>query len=67
MVFDLEEAPRKKEGSEFPRNLEKMSVAELKDYIAELKAEILRAEADMDKKESSKSLADSVFGKKDDV
>ena len=65
MVFDLEEAPRKKEGGDFPRNLEKMSVAELKDYIQELKAEILRVEADMDKKESSKSLADSVFGKKD--
>ena len=65
MVFDLEEAPRKKEGGEFPRNLEKMSVAELKDYIQELKAEILRVEADMDKKESSKSLADSVFGNKD--
>lgn len=65
MVFDLEEAPRKKEGGEFPRNLEKMSVAELKDYIQELKAEILRAETDMDKKESSKALADSVFGKKD--
>ena len=65
MVFDLEEAPRKKEGGDFPRNLEKMSVAELKDYIQELKAEILRVEADMDKKESSKSLADSVFGSKD--
>ena len=65
MVFDLEEAPRKKEASEFPRNLEKMSVAELKDYIEELKAEILRVETDMDKKESSKSLADSVFGGKE--
>ncbi|MBL1147200.1 MAG: DUF1192 domain-containing protein [Pseudomonadota bacterium] len=66
MVFDLEEAPRKKEGSEFPRNLEKMSVGELKEYIEELKAEINRAEADMKKKESSKALADSVFGGKGD-
>ena len=65
MVFDLEEAPRKKEGSEVPRNLEKMSVGELKEYIDELKAEIGRAEADMGKKESSKALADSVFGNKD--
>ena len=65
MVFDLDEAPRKKEGSEFPRNLEKMSVGELKEYIGELQAEILRAEGDMKKKESSKALADSVFGSKD--
>jgi len=65
MVFDLGDAPRKKEGNEFPRNLEKMSVGELKEYIEELQAEILRAEADMKKKESSKALADSVFGAKD--
>ncbi|TVQ83759.1 MAG: DUF1192 domain-containing protein [Micavibrio sp.] len=62
MVFDPDDLPRKKEATEFPRNLEKMSVGELKEYIEELKAEIARAEADMKQKEGAASLADSVFG-----
>ena len=43
------------------KNLDNMSVAELKDYVAALKNEILRAEADMAKKEKSKAAADGFF------
>jgi uncharacterized small protein (DUF1192 family) len=45
-----------------PRPLDKMSVPELKDYVESLKAEIVRAESDMAKKEKSKAAADALFG-----
>lgn len=64
MVFDSEEMPRKKDSASFPRNLEDLSVHELKEYLEELDAEKQRVEEDMKKKEASKSLADSVFGTK---
>jgi uncharacterized small protein (DUF1192 family) len=40
-----------------------MSVPELRDYVAALREEILRAEADMAKKEKSKAAADALFRK----
>ncbi len=43
------------------RPLDNMSVPELKDYVAQLKEEIIRAEADMAKKEKSKAAADALF------
>ena len=45
------------------RPLDNLSVPELKDYIASLKDEIARAEADLQKKEKYKSAADSLFKK----
>ncbi|MCB9996454.1 MAG: DUF1192 domain-containing protein [Rhodospirillales bacterium] len=59
-MFD-EDLPKKKEGSEFPRNLENMSVHELEEYVADLKAEIDRAEQDIAKKKASQEAAASVF------
>jgi len=59
VMFD-EELP-KKTVSEFPRDLEQLSVAELRDYVAELEAEIVRVKADIDSKEASKNAADSFF------
>ena len=59
-MFD-EELPRKKPESEFPRNLENMSVHELEEYIAALSAEISRVQQDMDKKKASQEAAASVF------
>lgn len=47
-----------------PRKLDDMSVPELKEYVESLRAEILRAEADMEKKEKSRAAADAIFGKK---
>jgi len=46
-----------------PRNLEPMSVDELAGYIAELKAEIARVEADMARKKNHLSAAESLFKK----
>ena len=43
------------------KNLEFMSVSEIESYIDELKAEIVRAETDIEKKKASASAADSVF------
>lgn len=58
-MFD-DDAPTKKT-TEFPRNLDAMSVDEIADYIGALKAEIIRAEANSQQKQASKSIADSVF------
>jgi uncharacterized small protein (DUF1192 family) len=43
--------------------LDPLSVADLRDYIAELEAEISRATATIRQKEGAKSLADSFFKK----
>lgn len=42
-------------------NLDPLSVGQLKDYIAELEAEIARARADIAKKQSVRGAADAVF------
>ncbi len=59
-MFD-EELPKKKPEAVFPRNLERLSVTELAEYIAELEAEIVRVRADMDKKKTSQDAAASIF------
>ncbi|MBL4804846.1 MAG: DUF1192 domain-containing protein [Alphaproteobacteria bacterium] len=59
-MFD-DDLPQKKTSSEFPRNLETMSVSELQDYIGELEAEIARAKSDIDKKQASQAAASSFF------
>lgn len=59
MFDDLE--PVKKQTADFPRNLENMSVAELTDYVAELKEEMRRVESEREKKQASLAAADSVF------
>ncbi len=47
--------------SEFPKNLETMSIEELESYIDDLKSEISRCEDDINAKKASKDVADSVF------
>lgn len=44
-----------------PKNLEPMAVAELEDYIVELKAEIARAEAQIQAKKAQQKGAASLF------
>ena len=44
-----------------PKNLEPMAVAELEEYIEDLKAEIARAETQIAAKKSQKSGAASLF------
>lgn len=43
------------------RILDQLSVPELKDYLQQLKAEILRVETDIQKKEKHKAAADALF------
>lgn len=59
-VFD-DDLPAKKPAQK--RNLEPMSIDELKEYIDGLKAEISRAEDEIRRKEVHKSAADSFFKK----
>lgn len=59
-MFDEEFKPRKKSGFE-KRNLTDMSEFEIDEYVAELKEEIIRAEADKARKKASREAAASVF------
>ena len=43
--------------------LDRLSVSELRDYIDELRAEITRVEADIDKKGRSRDAAEAIFRK----
>ena len=56
---DLQPQPQKPD----LKNLEVMSVEALEDYIVELEAEIARVRAEIGKKQSAKSTAESVFRK----
>lgn len=58
-MFD-ETLPKQKV-SEFPRNLEQLSVDDLNVYVGELKAEIDRVESDIKQKQASKEAASSFF------
>ena len=60
-MFDDLDAPAKKKDQIIGQPLDDLSVAELKDYIADLEAEIQRAKVDITRKESSAAAADSVF------
>lgn len=58
MIFD--DLPAKKP-QDWRKNLVDMSVAELESYIADLKAEIDRVQADIVKKKAVKDAAASIF------
>lgn len=59
MIFDDETDPKTKKQK--PRALDNLSVPELNDYIIQLKAEIVRVEADIQKKEKHKAAAAALF------
>ena len=59
MLFDDNLDPQKQ--SKKPRSLDKMSIEELENYIAELKDEILRVEDDIKKKKAHREAAASIF------
>lgn len=56
---DLEPRPKKPA----PRNLDELSIEALKDYIADLEAEIARARAAIGTKQSARHGAESFFKK----
>ena len=58
-MFEDEFTPRKKAPT--LKNLDDMGIAELEEYIAELKAEILRAEKEIEKKKAVRDRAASIF------
>jgi len=59
MLDDDEPKPKPKRLS--PLGLDPLGVAELEDYIGELRAEIARAEAEIARKRGHRSAADSLF------
>lgn len=58
-MFDDDLEPQKKAAAQ--KNLEPMSVDELENYIADLKAEIERTEAEIARKKAYNEAAASVF------
>ncbi len=59
MIFDDDTDPKTKKQKLRP--LDNLSVPELRDYIQQLKEEIVRAEADIQKKEKHKAAAAALF------
>ena len=59
MLDEDEPRPRPKRLQEL--RLDPLAVAELEDYIGELRAEIARAEAEIGRKRSHRSAADAFF------
>lgn len=62
-AFDDEDRPKKKIVHEIGQELTLLSVAELSDRIDLMKEEIARLEADIAKKQASRSAADMFFKK----
>ncbi len=60
-MIEEDEAPKPPPGRLQPLRLEPMGVAELAAYREELRAEILRVEAEMARKQSHLSAADALF------
>jgi len=60
-AIDPDELPKKKISHEIGQELALLSVGELKERIALLKDEIARLEAEMTRKNASKSAADTFF------
>lgn len=63
---DDDDRPVKRRKSFEPPILDSLSVAELEDYITDLKGEISRVEAAIRAKRAVRAGADSLFGKKSD-
>ena len=62
MAFELDDLdPRQKKPQ--PKNLDAMNIDDLKEYIAVLKAEIVRVEEKLKAKQSHASVAASLFKK----
>ncbi len=62
-AFEDDDRPKKKISHEIGQELALLSVAELNERIALLREEIARLEADIGKKQSSRSAADTFFKK----
>ncbi|HTW28353.1 MAG TPA: DUF1192 domain-containing protein [Acetobacteraceae bacterium] len=56
-----DDAPPRPQARLTPLVLDGLGIAELEGYIAALRAEIARAEAEIDRKQGHRSAADAVF------
>lgn len=63
MIFDEDTEPKSRKKTVKP--LDNFSVGELAEYIADLKEEIVRAEAEMAKKKNHMAAVDALFKKQD--
>ncbi len=62
-MIDDDDRPKKKITHEIGQELALLSVKELAERIAALKEEIVRLEADISRKQSSRNVADQFFKK----
>jgi uncharacterized small protein (DUF1192 family) len=62
-MFLDDDRPKKPQAHEIGMDLSALSVAELEERIGLLKAEIIRLEADIEKKGSTRDVAESLFSK----
>lgn len=60
-MVDEEDGPVRKRTRLEKLTLDTMGIVELRDYIDELKAEIARVEADIERKQGHRSAADAFF------
>ena len=60
-MMDEDEGPVRKRVRLEKLVLDSLGVEELREYIAELKAEIIRVEADIERKQGHRSAADAFF------
>ena len=60
-MFDDEELPKHKYPQPFPRKLEGVSVMHMKEYRAELVAEIAKVDAEIASRGNVKAAAESLF------
>lgn len=61
MAFIDDEPPKKKLAHEIGQDVALVSAGELEERIAMLRAEIVRLEAEVEKRRASRSAADAVF------
>lgn len=59
MILDDDTDPKTKKQK--PRVLDNLSIPELREYVLQLKGEITRTEADIQKKEKHKAAVDALF------
>ena len=60
-MIDEEDGPVRKRVRLEKLVLDSLGIEEMREYIAELKAEIARVEADIDRKQGHRSAADAFF------
>jgi uncharacterized small protein (DUF1192 family) len=60
-MMDEDDAPIRKPARLQKLLLDSLGIVELREYIDELKAEIARVEADIDRKQGHRSAADAFF------